>query len=376
MTLDEIIETIKLLTVKVETDKEKGTGVLIIQNNKAYVLTVYHCIYGKENPYHTVNKENVTFMFNTKVCKEDIKPLNIERYKENLILLEVDINTLTINGIKELLLLDRVYHEKEYHLRGYPKALSYANPFEATCNDKDLDEVSFSIRVDGLTEDTSGDDAIDFIAGLSGSGVFFSENNQLYLLGLVNALATNEGIFNLIYCSKLVDLYNSDIEFSQFYAINDIAERLKSIENEISKEACKEFEKENITDYSNLNRKHTVVWHKNDVINKNFQAIKNYLQGKNSINEIKLLDSSFEEDILNFSQEVLNNIEKYISEYIEDKKEARQNLKTIREKTIESIVNDLNLIQKDTYISNKLQEYIVVGWLLNCNVDFILDKDD
>jgi len=373
MTVDDIIETIKLLTVKVETDKEKGTGVLVIQNNKVYVLTVYHCIYGKEKPYHIVNNDNVTFKFASKISEENINPLNIEGYKENIVLLEVDITKLKINAIRNLLLLDKAFYEKSYHLRGYPKVLSHEHRFEAKCKDKDLDEVTFSIGVDGLTEDTSGDDIIDSAAGLSGSGVFFSENNQLYLVGLVNALANEAGVFNIAYCTKLLDLYNSDIEFSEFYEINDISQRLRDIENEVSEEACRNFKIEYTEYYSHLNRKHIAVWNKNDVVKKNFKAIKNYLQGKNSINKIKLLDNSFEENILNFSQEVLNNIENYISQYIDSKKEGRENLKTIREKTLTAITNDLTLIKRDSYISNRLQEYIVVGWLLNCNVDFILD---
>lgn len=231
MTLDEIIETIKLLTVKVETNKEKGTGVLIIQDNRAYVLTVYHCIYGKEEPYHVVNEDNVIFKFDSKISKEDIRPFKIEGYNENIVLLEVDITKLKVNDIKELCLLNRVYHEQEYHLRGYPKALPYANPFEAKCNDKDLDGITFSIRVDGLTEDTSGDDAIDFISGLSGSGVFFSENNQLYLVGLVNALATDGAIFNLVYCNKLIDL-KEKIKLSERLVFEDYINDIEIIETE------------------------------------------------------------------------------------------------------------------------------------------------
>lgn len=230
MTLEDIIENIKLLTVKVKTDKESGTGVLVIQNNKAYVLTVYHCIYGKKEPYHTVDVDNVIFKFNSKVTTKDIKPLNIEGYKENIVLLEVDITKLKIDGIKELLLLDRVFYDKQYHLRGYPKTLSYANPFKAKCNDKDLDKITFSIRVDGLTEDTSGDDAIDFIAGLSGSGVFFSENNQLYLVGLVNTLATDKGVFNLAYCTKLIDLKDTSIKLSKLLVFTDYARNMERTE--------------------------------------------------------------------------------------------------------------------------------------------------
>lgn len=240
MTLDNIIESIKLLTVKVEmnnnTNKENGTGVLIIQNNKAYVLTVYHCIYGKGESPHIVKSENILFKFDSKISEEVIRPLNMEKYKEvylakNIVLLEVDISKLKIDGIKNLLLLDRVFYDKSYYLRGYPKVLSYDHYFEAKCRDKDLDEVTFKIEVDGLTNDTSGDDANELISGLSGSGVFFSENNQLYLVGLVNALATEGGTFNAVHCIKLLELKDTDIKLSERLVFKNLDIDINEIES-------------------------------------------------------------------------------------------------------------------------------------------------
>jgi len=226
MTLENIIENIKLLTVKVNTDKESGTGVLFLQDTKAYVLTVYHCIYGKGAEAHNVENENISFKFDFKICEDIINPLYFRGCNENIVLLEVDINKLKIDFIPKLLLLDRAYYDENYHLRGYPKVLKHDHPFEAKCRDKDLDEVTFKIEVDGLTNDTSGDDANELIAGLSGSGVFFSEYNQLYLVGLVNALATENGTFNAIHCSKLIDLTDV-VKLSKRLVFEDYAQTLE-----------------------------------------------------------------------------------------------------------------------------------------------------
>jgi hypothetical protein len=97
------------------------------------------------------------------------------------------------------------------------------------------------------------------------------------------------------------------------------------------------------------------------------------LQGKNTISEIKLLDTSFENYLVTFIDETLDYIETCTTKYISSKKEGRENLTTIRTKVLESIKFDIKLIKQEIYISSKLQEYIVVGWLLNCNVDFILE---
>jgi len=376
MTLEDVIESIKLLTVKVKTDKESGTGVLFLQDDKAYVLTVYHCIYGKETEPHNVKNENISLTFDSKICEDIINPLNFKDYDENIVLLEININKLKIESIPNVCLLDRAFLDKSYHLRGYPTGLSHEHPFEAKCMDKNLDDVTFSIRVDGLTEDTSGMDISDFVAGLSGSGVFFSENNQLYLVGLVNSLANNNGLFNIVYGTKLVDLYSSNIKFSELYTIDEIVHKLKEIDKEISEEACKKFEDDNTFEYNNINRKHSKIYNKKEVFSKNFEGIKNYLQGQNSVNEMKVLDSTFENYLIEFISDTLSMIEPSITKYIDTKKEGRENLKLIREETITAIKDELNLIQEDIYISSKLREYIVIGWLLNCNVDFIVDEDN
>ena len=75
--------------------------------------------------------------------------------------------------------------------------------------------------------------------------------------------------------------------------------------------------------------------------------VKNYLQGKNTISAIKLLDTSFENNLVTFIDETLNHIETYITKHISSKKEGRENLSTIRTKVLESINSDLKMIKQE-----------------------------
>lgn len=377
MTETEIKDLIKKVTVKIEVSInggiEKGTGILLQQNEKSYVLTVHHCIYGQTEVSYNVQVQDITLIFHQNICSNEIKPISINTLKENIVLLEIE-NIMPISP--NLLCLDRVYDEKEYFLRGYPRGLNgEAHNFTANCNDRDVETIGFNITLNNLTDDTSGERAITYISGLSGSGVFFSENNQLYLVGLVNSLGNQNGVFNRINCLKLIDLHQTDIEISNFYTINEISSKLKEINKTIANEACEEYQNNHIDFYSNLNRKHSNVLHSNEVIDKNFKSIQDYLQGKNTVGEIKMLDNSFENNLVTFIDETLNHIETYITKYINSKKEGRENLVTIRTKVLELINSDLKLIKQERYISSKLQEYIVVGWLLNCNVDFVLGDE-
>jgi len=186
------------------------------------------------------------------------------------------------------------------------------------------------------------------------------------------SLGNTKGVFNRINCLKLIDLHYSNIELSNFYTINEISAKLKEINKTIANEACEEYQNDYTSFYSNLNRKHSNILHNNEVNEKNYKAIQAYLQGKNTISEIKLLDTSFENDLVIFIDERLEDIKSFTTTNITSKEIGWNNLVRIRENVLVAIKEDIQIIKQERYISSKLQEYIVVGWLLNCDVNFEL----
>ena len=66
---------------------------------------------------------------------------------------------------------------------------------------------------------------------MSGSGIFFTEYNKLYLVGLVNALANEGGAFNTIHCKKLIDLVDI-IKLSVRLVFEDYAQRTERTDTE------------------------------------------------------------------------------------------------------------------------------------------------
>lgn len=359
------------IKVSVDGKSENGTGVLIQQGTQSYVVTVHHCIYGKNEPYHNTQVDNIKLIFDNNTFTDDIKIKQIIPFEKNIVLLEIE--NLGLNDI-ELQCLDRVYEDKTYYLRGFPSALNgKSHNFQAMCNDTDINTIGFSIILENLTDETSGIGANEYMGGLSGSGVFFSENNQLYLVGLVNALGNSTGVFNRVDCIKLIDLHYSDIEISTLHTIDDVTERIRKIKEEISMEAYDKYQEKNIELYTNLDRKHQNIYDKRDVEKKNYNAIKKYLIGRASVSELKLVDSSFEKKLFTFIDDTLEVIEDYTNTSIDEKREGRENLMEIRTKVVDMIKNDFEIIKKETNISELVKEYVVVGWLLNCNVDYILE---
>jgi len=197
----EIKDHIKKLTVQIKTPQERGTGVLIEYQKQYYILTVYHVIFGKKSIAHKVESDEIKVIFENKaeIYIEKIIP------KKGLVLLEIDNRNLPFqNSIT--LLFDNVPYDKKLYIRGFPSKFNQAHNFEAKCNDDAINRESFQIAMRDMTSDTSGDDAIEYMRGVSGSGVFYAKGDRLYLVGLVNALADQAGTFNAIVCTNLYGL--------------------------------------------------------------------------------------------------------------------------------------------------------------------------
>ena len=192
----EIRDQIKNLTVEIETTKERGTGVLITYKNKPYILTVHHVIYGKAKRVEEIEPDEVEFIFHNqaRLYAKGIKTIG------NLVLLELNSKELPRF---DRVLFDEVLYNPNYYIRGFPTGLNKAHNFRAKCNDDAIDRERFKIELLDMTNDTSGEDAIEYMKGVSGSGVFFSKNKKLYLVGLVNALANQSGTFNAVECFNL-----------------------------------------------------------------------------------------------------------------------------------------------------------------------------
>jgi len=200
-----IREQIKQLTVQIITPKERGTGVLIQYKKRYYILTVHHVIYGKSQAEYDVDADEVKFIFHNQA---EVYAINIESVGE-LTLLELDSKELPLSNFGAVEFKE-VEYEQNYHIRGFPSGLNKPHNFSAKCND--IDRITFQIEMQNITNDTSGEDAIEYMRGVSGSGVFFSRDKKLYLVGLVNALANQSGTFNAVECINLKKIIKNTIK--------------------------------------------------------------------------------------------------------------------------------------------------------------------
>lgn len=368
-----VIDKVEMLTVKIilsiDDSIEVGTGVILQNNGGFYIITVHHTVFGKDAAYETKIENLIIEDFNG----DNITLLKIESLNNTLALLKID----SINfELPRLLVLDKAYYDKKYYLRGYPEAIDggdNSHPFnDVSCDYKSTS--SITLKINNMNDDSSGEDAIDNINGLSGSGVFFEQYNKLYIVGCVNELFNSTGVFNGAKANSLIDLYKSkllNVEFDEFKTIEDISERMKKDKIKITQEELNNFkEKENVN-FNNLNRKHETVFAQAEVFKKNKLRIEQYLNGEIIINDLTIIHSKFKDTWLHLLEDMLEYIELNYSDLIETKFVGQSRIVELLSYIKESIHNEFEFINNS--LLERLSGYVISKWLLDCNINFVVE---
>lgn len=368
-----VIDKVEMLTVKItlniDDSSEVGTGVILQSDNEFYVITVHHTIFGKNADYKTKIENLIVEDF----TGTNISILNIESLN-TLALLRID----NLNfELPKLVVLDKAYYDKKYYLRGFPEAISGGNnshPFnDVTCDQ--ITTTSITLKINNMNDDSSADDTIDNINGLSGSGVFFEQYNKLYIVGCINELLNSSGVFNGAKANTLIDLYKSNlfnIEFDEFKTIEDITEQMKKDKIKITQDELNNFkEKENIN-FNHLNRKHETVFPQIDVFKKNKLRIEQYLNGEIVIDELTVIHTKFKDSWLHLLENMLEYIESNYSDSIETKYIGQARIIELSSYIKESINNEFEFITNS--LLDKLSGYVMSKWLLDCNINFVVEE--
>ena len=368
-----VIDKVEMLTVKItlniDDSIEVGTGVILQTVNGFYIITVHHTIFGKDAIYET----KIENLFIEDFNRNNIPVISIESLN-TLALLKID----SVNfELPSLLVLDKAHYDKKYYLRGFPEAINGGNnshPFnDVTCDQRTT--TSITLKINNMNDDSSADDAIDNINGLSGSGVFFEQYNKLYLVGCINELLTPSGVFNGAKANSLIDLYKSEllnIEFYEFKTIEDITENMKKDRIKITQYELNNFkEKENIN-FNHLNRKHETIFPQIDVFKKNKLRIEQYLNGEIVIDELTVIHTKFKDSWLHLLEDMLEYIESNYSDSIETKYIGQSRIIELLSYIKESINNEFEFITNS--LLEKLSGYVISKWLLDCNINFVVEE--
>jgi len=368
-----IIDKIKHLTVKITLNicdsVEVGTGVILNIKGDFYILTVHHVIYGKEANYDTKSENLIIESFDGKKLKVN----EIEDLK-SLVLLAIDCIDFEPPN---LFILDKAYYEHAYYLRGFPEAINggdTSHPFnDVSCDEKTTEFITLNIK--NMNDDSSGVDTIQNINGMSGSGVFFEQFGKLFLVGSVNKLLNSSGVFNGAIANTLLDLIfskNVNIEFDTYRTIEDITEDIKSNNIKITKDEMEYFKEKKNDHFDNLNRKNETIFPVVDVFKKNKIRIEQFLKGEMVVDELTVIHSTFKDKWLNLLTTMLEYIESNYSDIIDTKYAGQARIIGLVSYIKESINTEFPFINNT--LLEKLSGYVISKWLLDCNINFIIEE--
>ncbi|MFT5661410.1 MAG: hypothetical protein ACI9TV_002056 [Sulfurimonas sp.] len=367
-----VIDKIKSLTVKIniniDNQQEVGTGIIVCMGKTHYILTVEHVVFGKDNQHNTTENDiEVNSYLNT-----NIKVNSIEQYNK-LILLAID--NVSFN-IPNTIYLDKALYEKNYHLRGFPRAVTNGNSFpfnDIRCDDIDAQNQSIALTVNNINGDTSPDNTIDKIEGVSGSGVFFEEHGKLYLVGVVNSLVDAHGTFATVIALTLVNLLiKDDFIFSKYINIEDIEKSMNEKNKKITEDELEKFKNEENSNYDFLNRKNTTIYEIEDAVNKNYIRIGEYMNGNMLIHSLSDYDINFDEKWKISLETILDSFESKYVHRIENKTLGQSRIVEMTEEVKSVIKEEFGYLNISTSTVNKLASNAIAKWLFDCNVDFII----
>ena len=369
-----IIDKIEILTVKlmlrIEGKIEIGTGVILNKENENFVLTVNHTVYGKEGKYNTKPENLCVECFNG----ENKNVTSIESL-DKLVLLKIE--NIDFN-LPSLFLLDKAFYEQKYYLRGFPEAIkqgAISHPFnDVICDSRNAQLITLNIK--NMNDDSSGSDTIENIRGVSGSGVFFEHFDKLFLVGCINELPNTYGVFNCAYAYSLLNLYKAktiDVFFDEFRTVEDIAKEMKEKSDEITEDELKKFKEDENKNFNNLNRKHETILHSSEIFKKNKLRIEYYLKGNTIIDNLEKINSTFKGQWFALLKSMLKSIDVKYGDIIESKAIGRNRLADLTTYVNESTKNEFKFLTQ--LLLEDLSNYVIAKWLLDCDVDFIIEKD-
>lgn len=200
---------IQYTTVKVITSVNNvtsfGSGTILKIEEAYYVITAEHCVFGDKdnrNNYTSVSVENILIEYRHDFNDESkqLTVLSIEEKDEFRDYVFIKIEKPDIDFDFESIHFGSFENEidKECCFRGYGnKHSNEPRTYECICKERSYDDLLFKLKNDTFHQ--ASDAGHEVAEGLSGSGIFYSDGEKCYYVGLVKELRDAIGTFDDFY---------------------------------------------------------------------------------------------------------------------------------------------------------------------------------
>lgn len=378
-----MIEDLLKLSVKIQcADNEgnikvRGSGTVISDGRKYYVMTAGHCIKNvADNSFYEPQNIKITSYSNSK--PRNIPVLNIlegssfddEIDRAVLEIQEPGINFDFTNRIKRC---DAVFDSEKYFLYGY------GGPDDIIKNGRKYELERRGVKDWHLKEDDINNQeikALDLMGGNSGAGVFFKRLDVYYCIGYAKMLLDEYGTFNDIIVfptSNFDNILPDSTKESNYFQLVKKWTTLK--DEELKLETKKAYSENNIPYMNNLIRKMKVLYPNNSEADSKVEMhLDHYLKGLKLMNEIQkspYIMKKLNDEVKSSYEECMEDR----SDSFNDSHEAIEDLKLAKncvKEAVQKIFSDMSYRK----VVKGYADYDISNRLLICSLDYNNNKEN
>ncbi|WP_162056136.1 trypsin-like serine protease [Pontibacter pamirensis] len=350
--------------VRVKSNGQTGSGVLLPGKETFYVLTAAHCL-GDTVPKVsdiTIEKQNdYASDFNGITCVKIVE-FNIDW---DFALIEIDFDDEQ-KVLYQYKLGRGVLTENEIKFCGYQGInVDQFRPFNGKILSVSEDQARFRITILGETFDQAGEEGQYVAKGLSGSGVFVYRHNSPFLIGLLNSVITEKAWNDDIDCCSINHLEKYISEYVDLSDFESLKKWNENLEKERTDREIESFKSENSDFFDKLYRKNQVLHSEIDKANRvTAKQIRKFLAMKDNVrtieNDYPFLYSKFKNIVRRFVDQVEDD-------YSRSVKESSEAI-TLKVELQNQLRSEFDILPDFTNLD--LSEYQIIEWLGICTLNF------
>lgn len=350
----------------------QGSGVLVKDEDKFFLLTAEHCIYGKENEYVDITIDKIWVevqdSFEGSFRRINVKSIIDADKTDDWVLLEIENPSLDCNYMRINKGHNFINDEEVWFIGYQGKKKERFRKFNATINHIAEEKNNFVITRKNGSFQHPTEEGADIAQGLSGSGVFIIRGNNLHLIGHVKSVVGEIALENDIDCcpTNCLNRFFKD-SFIDLSSIDEIEKWEKESENLITEEDIENWKRDTVHDFDNILRKHNVLYPDEKAKKITHQRILEFLSLKQKIDRMRVENSK---PIEKFEKSA-NAFEKRVKEFYTrdvERNEAK-NLSIKLEEDFSAQIKDIFGDDSNT-INTELARHKITEWLMNCSFDF------
>lgn len=352
--------------------QKQGTGTIIKDSGRYFVMTAAHCIIGKDNKRYQRNDIRISMILG----------------KDNEIELDVDdVVEFDVEDEKDWALIEiqkpKVDFQYERVRRCYNAAdnsmelfffygFTEIEPAGALYKVENRSEAGGYWHLTDISIDGQVDTAHELIDGNSGAGVFFEHGEILYFVGYVKALVNQNGAYSdfIMYGFPREDtkLTEDSVKNITLDVLQDWIKRLSKAERELAKS---KLEEEKPDFLANLERKMSVIYpDEEDRVRLTDSHINNYLEGNESMLTLLNKGNALYDELNQEDVAVVNEIKENRKEKFATEESAEMDLNQVRDKYSKYAEAKFKYDNEQKTLAKKYTSYRVAEKLMDCTIDY------